>query len=1083
MGQGTLTIYGASAGSGKTFKLAGIYLSLLFSSRYNYRKILAVTFTNKATAEMKSRILDQLHCISSGDKSEYLPDLIKKTGKTEDVLRKEAGEILFAILHDFSRFSVCTIDAFFQKVIRAFARELNLHSGFSIELDHSVILSDAVDGMLADSAQEQELGKWLNEYVMSNLDDEKSWNLKGEIMKLSEELFKEKFKILSADEQLKLGDKEFLLKYISNLRTLTASFRNKLTELGKKCEKISSDHGLTDDMFFQKSKGVPGFIRNLALGKMAEPKSYVREILKDPPKWSTGLPCQQLRDAISGGLDEAVKEAIRFWDNNIVLYNSANAILPNIYALGILSDVLMKIRNITASENSFLITDAGELLSLITRDDQAPFIYEKIGNRYENYMIDEFQDTSQMQWNNFSPLISESMGGGHDNLVVGDVKQSIYRFRNSDWQILGRMQNELVDNVRFLSEPLKTNFRSRTDIIRFNNSLFSIIPEQIDALFSENTLPLKFTRLYAEAVQKDPGRKGGGYVRLEFIDDEKHEEEQDINDQFTGIVSGPEKKWRDIVLEKLPAVIETFQDKGYKASDIGILVREGREGADVLNRMISYSNGCSPDRKRKYNYNIVSNDSLALSNSPAINFIISVLIVLNDPSDMISRARMLRFFLMAKGNENAQDVPLFSETLIEDKNGYFPDGYKEFLKKASQMPLFEAVENIISFFSLGSYAWNVSYFNTFQDLVLNFTGSKNTDLQSFLEWWETTGKSKSVILPANKDAAKVITIHKSKGLEFKIVIIPFISWNIDHKIQHHPILWIKPETPPFNTLGVVPVRYQTGLEKTIFADAYFQEKYSAYLDNINLLYVAMTRAVDAIWGFLPATTGKNNEIARTIKDAICAEERPAGEAGIFLAGCYDKEKNVFELGTIPGQKIRISEDKKIPSLSYLVGRKPESLKLKLHGENYFLEDREAVRKKINYGKLMHEVFEDINTREDIPAAVKRLVLEGKVEESESASLISRLDSLVSVKPVSDWFRPGNNVLKESEILLPSGVTRRPDRVIINDGKAVIIDFKFGEENKHYTDQVRLYRRLLSEMGYKDIEAFLWYVDKNKIVTA
>ncbi len=289
MGQGTLTIYGASAGSGKTFKLAGIYLSLLFSSRYNYRKILAVTFTNKATAEMKNRILDQLYCISSGDKSEYLPDLIKETGKTENVLRKEAGEILFAILHDFSRFSVCTIDAFFQKVIRAFARELNLHSGFSIELDHSVILSDAVDGMLADSAREPELGKWLNEYVMSNLDDEKSWNLKGEIMKLSEELFKEKFKILSADEQLKLGNKEFLLKYISNLRTLTASFRNKLTELGKKCEKISSDHGLTDDMFFQKSKGVPGFIRNLALGRMPEPKSYVREILKDPPKWSTGV--------------------------------------------------------------------------------------------------------------------------------------------------------------------------------------------------------------------------------------------------------------------------------------------------------------------------------------------------------------------------------------------------------------------------------------------------------------------------------------------------------------------------------------------------------------------------------------------------------------------------------------------------------------------------------------------------------------------------------------------------------------------------------------------------------------------------
>lgn len=1083
MGQGTLTIYGASAGSGKTFKLAGIYLSRLFNSRYNYRKILAVTFTNKATAEMKSRILDQLHCIASGDKSEYLPDLIKETGKTEEALRKEAGEILFAILHDFSRFSVCTIDAFFQKVIRAFARESNLHSGFIIELDHSVILSDAVDKMLADSARKPELGKWLNEYVMSNLDDEKSWNLKDEIMKLSEELFREKFKILSADERLNLENKEFLLKYISTLRVLASSFKKKLTDIGEKCEKIFSDHGLTDDMFFQKSKGVPGFIRNLALGKMPEPKSHVREILKDPPKWSTGTACQQLRDAIDGGLDEAVKEAIRYYDDNIILFKSANAILPNIYALGILSDVLTKIRDITASENSFLISDAGELLSLITRDDQAPFIYEKIGNRYENYMIDEFQDTSQMQWNNFDPLINESMSLGHDNLVVGDVKQSIYRFRNSDWQILGRMQNELVDNDRFLSEPLRTNYRSRSNIIRFNNSLFSVIPEQIDQFFSENPLPLKFTKLYSEAVQEDPGRKEGGYVRLEFIDDEKEDEGRDINEQPDEIVCKPAKKWRDIVLEKLPAVIETFQDNGYKASDIGILVREGRDGADVLNKMIRYSNSCSPERKRKYNYNIVSNDSLALSNSAAINFIISVLTILNDPSDMISHARMLRFFLMAKGNENAQDVPLYSETLIEDKNGYFPVGYEEFLKRAAQMPLFEAIENIISFFGLGSYKYNVIYLNTFQDWVLNYTGSKNSDLQSFLEWWETTGKSKSVILPGNKDAAKVITIHKSKGLEFKIVIIPFISWNIDHKIQHHPILWIKPETPPFNSLGIVPVRYQKDLADTIFTDAYLQEKYSAYLDNINLLYVAMTRAIDAIWGFAPATPGINNGIARTVKDAVTSEEKPAGDSGIILAGCYNKENKVFEHGTIPGETIQSLKEKEIPSLSYLVSRKPESLKLKLHGENYFLEDREAIRKKINYGKLMHEVFEAINTREDIPAAVKRLILEGKIEESESASLINRLDSLISKKPVSDWFRPGNNVLKESEILLPSGTTRRPDRVIINNGKAVIIDFKFGEENMNYTDQVKQYRSLLSEIGYNEIEAYLWYVDKNKIITA
>ena len=1063
MGKGTLTIYSASAGSGKTYKLTGIYITNLFKSRYNYRKILAVTFTHKATAEMKSRILDNLNKLAIGENSDYLPGLLKATNRTEEWIRNEAKEILNAILHDFSRFSVTTIDSFFQKILRAFAREIGLHSGFNIELDHSTILSSAVDEMIASAADNSQLKNWLTTYAMSNIDEEKSWNLKEGIVRLGEELFKEKFKILSTDERSNLENKKFLLDYIAKIKSISSSFEKQLHEYGKKADDIFSEYGLSDDMFYRKGQGIPGFIKSLVSGIVKNPNSYVREIENDPPRWSTGTITAQLQAAMSSGLEKTLKEALHYYDNNIVAYKSAAAILSNIYALGILSDVLHNVHLITASENTFLLSDAGELLNLITRQDQSPFIYEKIGNRYENFMIDEFQDTSVIQWNNFSPLIENSMAGGFDNLVVGDVKQSIYRWRNSAWQILGLVLNKLIDNDRFISEPLTTNWRSRSNIIKFNNALFTIIPEQVDETLSGESLPVSFKKLYSEAVQNDPGKNDGGYIRLEFIEDEK------------------ERRWKEIVLERLPGVIESFQDKGYNASDIGIIVRDGKEGSQVLKTLIDFSNNCTTEKKQGYNFNVVSNDSLLLSNSPVINFIIAVISVVNDPSDMISRALMLRFYMLAKGSEEADRVPLVSDKLIEVSRVYFPDGYETFLDRIKQMPLFEACESIISFFGLGEYSWNVAYLNTFQDYIVNFTGNKNADIQSFLDWWKTSGIRKSVVLPGNQNAMRILTIHKSKGLEFKVVILPFISWDLDHIPSKQPILWVKPALSPFDELGIVPVKYSKELSNTIFADNYKEEKYSVYIDNINLLYVALTRAKDAIYGFSVDNPRSERTIAGVLKNAITQNITFPEASGFNLNNFFNKENLVLEFGEIPEKRREPSDNVNIIASRYSVSQAMESLKLKLNGENYFSSEKIEVRKKINYGKLMHEVFEGINTHSDISFAVRKLVLEGKLPEEESTDIERRVNLLISSPQVVDWFLPGNEVITEAGILLPSGNLRRPDRVIFKNGKAIIIDFKFGEENPHYSEQVDQYRHLLIDMGYKSIEALIWYVDKNLIV--
>jgi ATP-dependent helicase/nuclease subunit A len=401
-------------------------------------------------------------------------------------------------------------------VIRAFAREAGLHAGYSIELDHDIFLSAAIDELISSAPGDTQLRNWLKTYALSNIDEGKAWNFREGVTKLAEEIFKEKFKVLSKDEMDKLSDKDFLSGYIAKMKEISFSFENYLTQKGKEALGIFHSHGLTDDMFYQKGRGIPSFVRNHAEGEMKEPNCYVREVLSDLPRWSSGPPPAALKAAIEGGLGDLIRGSVSYWDRNIVACRTAKAITSNIYALGIITDILRNIRKLTASENTFLLSEAGEFLNQITECDQVPFIYEKVGNRFENFMIDEFQDTSLIQWKNFKPLIDNSMAQGFDNLVVGDIKQSIYRWRNSDWRILGTLLND-KENGRIKCLPLAKNWRSCRNIVRFNNSMFTVIPRILDDKFESEPVPEKFSGIYSQAIQQHSGKKEGGYVRIEFF--------------------------------------------------------------------------------------------------------------------------------------------------------------------------------------------------------------------------------------------------------------------------------------------------------------------------------------------------------------------------------------------------------------------------------------------------------------------------------------------------------------------------------------------------------------------------------------
>lgn len=1065
MNTGTLTIFSASAGSGKTYNLAKEYLKTVFSSRNSFRHVLAVTFTNKATAEMKNRILEQLYFISTGKSEEYTKVLVRHTGKSEEWIRTEARNILNAILNDYSRFSVSTIDSFFQKILRAFARESGIRHGYNIRIDHAYTLSRAVDEVIASASKDKTMLRWLTNYVKHRLDEEKDWYLKNEILKLAEELFSEKYRILSFSTDENTVNKEFLEEYLSDLKTFADNFERKLNEYGNKCMDLWNEFGLSEEMFYQKGKGIPSFIKSLVNAEIKEPPKAAREIFSNPPRWSTGPADKRLTSALNAGMDTLIKEAINYFDANFRSYKTVKVVEANIYTLGIMSDISWHVHRLVEEENSFLLSDTGDIIFRITNGDQTPFIYEKTGNRFNSFMIDEFQDTSIIQWHNFSQLIENSMAEGFDNILVGDIKQSIYRWRNSDWRILYDLQNRRIDNKRYFLTPLRNNWRSRNNLIRFNNTLFRKLPGIIEQEFAQTPDDYTFSRIYSDVQQEDPGKHTGGYIRIEFLDN---------NDEF---------KWYDSVLQKLPSLIELVQDKGYKCSDIGIIVRTNREGADVLRTIVEYSNKCGEEKRSKYEFNVLSDDSLWLSASPVINFIMSVLYVLRNPEDIIKRAEMLRFFLLATENKNIENLNPDSDSLEELASDFFPEGYDSFMQSLREMPVFEMTENIIEFFELGKEEGNIPYLQSFQDHVLGLSASQNCDPGSFIDWWEEEGCKKSLVFPGNQNAIRILTIHKAKGLEFKVVILPFLAWAMDHEPNKQPVLWVKPDHPPFNKAGLLPVRYKKDLEGTIFQNQWLNERFSIYLDNLNLLYVALTRAKDAILGFAPLSTRKKTIADMLLKSLSQADQSVGNQTEIDLPSFFKREINVFEYGELPAPQVeeQAGQNKSIVS-GYPVSNKFDQFGIKYHSDDYFILPDSPAKAKISYGRLMHEAFELIMKPEDVRNAVMKLAVEGKISGNEINDLENKIKSKISAPIVSDWFRPDNLVYNEADILLPGGTVRRPDRVIFRDGKVTVIDFKFGNEQDIHKTQIKEYCNLLTEMGYEKPEAFIWYVEINRIVT-
>ncbi|MFA5011783.1 MAG: UvrD-helicase domain-containing protein [Ignavibacteria bacterium] len=1040
-----LYIYQASAGSGKTRTLVQEYLILAFKNPGNYKHILAVTFTNKATEEMKTRIIDYLVKLSEGNDEKLAQDIIstlKQRGwysKTFDI-SKTAAQVLSGILHDYSSFNISTIDSFCVRIIKAFAKELGLPVGFNLELDTDMVLDEITSSMLDSIDTDYLLTKYLSEYLDSRLDDEKTWNIDKDIKEFGKQIVSENFWLrkLNSTEDV-YDDKNKVLELVNDIRQVKFSYENNLKLKSHSIIELINQEGLTHaDLAGGSKSGILAYCEKLQKGP-AEPYKTLTKYFNE------GKSFFKNNAKIENDVIRFYSEIIHLISTQARSYNTANIIFKTIYNIGILGDLLRFLNSYRKKNRTILSTDINSFLRLLISDDISPFIYEKLGIKLNYFMLDEFQDTSRFQWDNLKPLIINSLSENNNSLIVGDVKQSIYRWRNGDMRLLlyGVKRDLHAFSSMISEESLKTNWRSHKQIVDFNNRFFLTLKNRFANL--DDSSNEYMIQSYEENSTKQliSGEKTDGYVEVNFYEEDKE----------TGISANEQSE------KRVTEIINEILKDNYSLGDVLVLVRKTKDGREISESIA------------KAGYSVVSEQSLLLISSAKINFIVSTLKYLNDSRNKLSRTEMLYNYNQIK-NLNYSNSDILNDSI--ELNGkifveIMPDEFFKDDEKPKHLPVlynltvYELVEHIISIFELNNDA--DPYIVKFLEEVNRFAQEKESDIYSFLDYWEDNKHKLSISVPDNMNSVRVMTIHKSKGLESRIVIIPYANWSIEIDGNKDKI-WASTSEAPFNKASAYYVKAVKEAKSTYFEKDYLEESKLVRLDNINLLYVSMTRPTDRLYLNVPVKSVSS--IADSIKSSIESDfevknnKLILGERTIFKDEDNGKSKNKIRKEFIKLESINSS-----PYFKKLFIR-PSYRKLKVIGNERF-------RLKTDNGVVVHKLLSYITTKHDIDSALIKGLMEGIISSAEKEKFKTLLTKTTESEETRDWFDGSYSVKSESEILTTDNRILRPDRVMMKNDCTVIVDYKTGREEQKHSSQLDEYAEILSEMGYKKVHKYLLYI--------
>ncbi len=1065
-----LLVYRASAGSGKTFTLAVHYISLLIEDPTAYRRILAVTFTNKATTEMKKRILEQLYGIASGDpdSENYLKEIRKHSSKTVEEIRNAAQNALDNIIHDYSRFRIETIDSFFQSVMKSLSRELEIGTSLNIELNNGDVLDDAVDAMTEKLTRRSPLLAWLLEYIEERIADDKHWNVSHEIKKFGWNIFNEIYIEKGAALRKKLTDPHFIPSYRKELQDIRKEAHKQMADISARFTEILRQHNLHPDDLKNGKNGIGSYFRKLAVGTLGNEirNATVESCLDSETNWASRTsPNRELIVSLAvSHLMPLLEEAEDIRRKNSTIVNSCELSLKYLNNLRLLADIDREVRLQNEEHNRFLLSDTNALLHGLISEGDASFVYEKIGTSLDTVMIDEFQDTSRMQWENFHILLDECLSQKEGSLIVGDIKQSIYRWRNGDWKILANLTDD--SGFRTKECTLDTNWRSETNIVRFNNEIFRTACRLLDIRYTNETgnSCTQLVNAYSDIEQKWAKKEEKGYVKISFLPDNK------------------EYSYKETTLACLAEEVDRLIAQGLKTNDIAILVRKNR----MISTIADYF-------EENTSYRVVSDEAFRLDASLAVNMMMDGLRYLASPEDLISQARLA---LAYRKEILHEDIGL-NTVLLDETDKYLPEKFLEQQDELRFMPLYEVLERLFIAFELHKVGRQDAYICAFFDAVTEYIQNNSSDFAAFIQHWDETMHEKTI--PSGEvEGIRILSIHKSKGLEYHTVLLPFCDWKMENETNNH-LIWCpvteNPEAgvPPFNELDIIPINYSKTMADSVYSHSYWEERLQLWVDNLNLLYVAFTRACKNLIVF--ARKNQAGTVSGLLYDSV--KELQLDMLKTEEGDESDDTLETFEYGSFCADR-----DSKQKTTDNRLAVQPESIPVKIESietEIVFRQSNQSAdfirgdendspSDYIRRGQLLHRVFASIQKKDDLPQAIEALRFEGVFESAESENeIVTLVMSALENPKVQEWFDGNWKLYNECSIIFagPDGntQTRRPDRVMMKDGRIVVVDFKFGKKNKEHQRQVHEYMELLKAMGYTQrMEGYLWYVTANEIET-
>ena len=1110
-------ILNASAGSGKTYQLAYKYIHDVIERPELYRHILAVTFTNKATEEMKSRILREIHLLATGDESPYAAQLQEELGLDARTLQQRAHDVRSHILHDYSHFTVLTIDTFFQRILRAFIRELGFDLDYNVEIETESLLAKSADSLVEGITENRELKRWLTDFVQERIDDGRRWDIRDGILALSGELFKEK----NREALGRALPKEELRRLVGKAGEKARATRRAMQEKAREALRLMEEAGVSPSDFTGKSRSFANYFLAAAGDELKAPSATVERMSRTTEGWCPkGSPAQPL----VARLQPLLRDICDIFRLNVRLWNTAALLRENYRSFALLADLYAQVQRLCDQESTMLLSETKYILAEFIGHNDAPFIYEKVGNRFERYMIDEFQDTSAREWRNFLPLLHNAMAQSQQISVflVGDIKQSIYRWRGGDWKILHSEARRELSPADTEVVNLRDNWRSLPTVVEFNNGIM----ERIVAADNRALNTMLDEAAATGAIAAERGAELHDILAAAYGD---HAQVPRRVKDGPGYVSVTACTGEPPLVERIKQVL----DRGFRPSGILILVRSATDGARVAAELLRFK---GENRDGRYRFDVMTREALIVGNAPVAGFLIAALRLTVNTEDTLNRAIYNRFLGRAFG------APL-------------PDDERDFCRALRLLSPEEAFERLVIRHHLAERSDQTAYLQALHEQLISFCSSKIADIPLFLRWWDEQGSSRSLSIEQSERTIEITTVHKAKGLERPVVIIPYCTWQLDPKSSGNVtnIVWARASDEEA-AIGQFPVRYKQAMADSEFSEAYYRELVYSHVDNINLLYVALTRAAESLHVFIP-TGGKAANVGSLLWKALNpkAEGCPLGKIEGRLQTTEAGEECTF--GSFDGPAPRKAK-RDLPE-HVLLEHYPTAmadLRLRLPSQRYFEEERDALPSPRDFGILMHKAFENAADEEEIRRSVTQMQSDGILSQSEAEALGTMLDEALANPVVREWFAgEWEEVRTESDIILPaaraqraaaedaaagagkaavaaesaavaagkaaagaesaaagagkaaagaegaaagagtaqrSSVTRRPDRVMMRSERVgerelrrvVVVDYKFGEhESAGHRRQIAEYMRLLGEMGYDEVKGYLWYIRLRKVV--